>query len=185
MKVNTMRTKEDAFTELYNTYHAKILAYLDRKVNSHADAEELAQEVFVRCYRNLDRYDEGKSSMSTWLYVIARNIWKNYLRNGGRTVPLEEGADQFLDQLVVEPALDRAVQLEEERAMLEKGLMSLSEEERELVILKFYYGLKSREIGEKMGMPDANVRVKTQRTMKKLRKFFEKNGMTWEAEGGW
>lgn len=72
--------EREAFDELYNRFKRPILNYIYRFIGNHAYAEELTQEVFVRAYINIARF-EPRAKFSSWLYRIAANLAKNFLRH--------------------------------------------------------------------------------------------------------
>ena len=72
-----------AFTELVVRYQTRLLNFVYRTIGDRERAEDLVQEVFVRVYRHLHRFDQAKK-FSTWIYTIASNLAKNELRNRSR-----------------------------------------------------------------------------------------------------
>ena len=74
---------ERAFTELVVRYQTRLLNFVYRTIGDRERAEDLVQEVFVRVYRHLHRFDQAKK-FSTWIYTIASNLAKNELRNRSR-----------------------------------------------------------------------------------------------------
>ncbi|MBR1629350.1 MAG: sigma-70 family RNA polymerase sigma factor [Lachnospiraceae bacterium] len=170
--------QNDKFNVIYETYHKRIFLHLNRKINNRSDAEDLTEEVFVRCYRNLASFDEAKSSIGTWLYVIANNLWKNYLRDKR----VHSSIDDYEDVFTAKEMTDASIMAEERRKAVERVMSLLDEKERAIVVMTFYHGMKSNAIGKKMGMSDAGVRMKKRRALSKMRKFLEKEH--WSGEWG-
>src|SRR5215470_6076778 len=75
--------EERAFTELVERYQTRLLNFIYRTIGDRERAEDLVQEVFIRVYRHLHRFDRTKK-FSTWVYTIASNLAKNELRNRSR-----------------------------------------------------------------------------------------------------
>src|SRR5207244_9383883 len=75
--------EERAFTELVERYQNRLLNFIYRTIGDRDRAEDLVQEVFIRVYRHLHRFDRSKK-FSTWVYTIASNLAKNELRNRSR-----------------------------------------------------------------------------------------------------
>src|SRR5437588_8248865 len=75
--------EERAFTELVERYQTRLLNFIYRTIGDREKAEDLVQEVFIRVYRHLHRFDRSKK-FSTWAYTIASNLAKNELRNRSR-----------------------------------------------------------------------------------------------------
>ena len=89
-----------AFDELVNRYQNRLLNFVYRTTGDRERAEDLVQEVFVRVYRHIHRFDRSRK-FSTWIYTIASNLAKNELRNRSRnplvlfqtTAPVDPGAE--------------------------------------------------------------------------------------------
>src|SRR5690242_13523567 len=75
--------EERAFRELVERYQARLLNFVYRTIGDRERAEDLVQEVFIRVYRHIHRFDTSKK-FSTWVYTIASNLAKNELRNRSR-----------------------------------------------------------------------------------------------------
>jgi RNA polymerase sigma-70 factor (ECF subfamily) len=75
--------EERAFSELVDRYQTRLLNFIYRTIGDREKAEDLVQEVFIRVYRHLHRFDRSKK-FSTWAYTIASNLAKNELRNRSR-----------------------------------------------------------------------------------------------------
>src|SRR6059058_3577490 len=75
--------EERAFTELVERYQTRLLNFIYRTIGDREKAEDLVQEVFIRVYRHIHRFDRSKK-FSTWAYTIASNLAKNELRNRSR-----------------------------------------------------------------------------------------------------
>src|SRR4051794_41367330 len=75
--------EERAFQELVERYQARLLNFIYRTIGDREKAEDLVQEVFIRVYRHIHRFDRTKK-FSTWVYTIASNLAKNELRNRSR-----------------------------------------------------------------------------------------------------
>src|SRR5690242_15597482 len=75
--------EERAFQELVERYQTRLLNFIYRTIGDREKAEDLVQEVFIRVYRHIHRFDRSKK-FSTWAYTIASNLAKNELRNRSR-----------------------------------------------------------------------------------------------------
>src|SRR5436309_11711012 len=75
--------EERAFQELVERYQTRLLNFIYRTIGDREKAEDLVQEVFIRVYRHIHRFDRSKK-FSTWVYTIASNLAKNELRNRSR-----------------------------------------------------------------------------------------------------
>ena len=82
-----------ATEDIYLAYHDKVSAYIRGKVDNHHDAEDLVSQVFEKVYSKLHTFDEGKASLSTWIYTITRNTVTDYFRSQRRTLEFADWMD--------------------------------------------------------------------------------------------
>jgi RNA polymerase sigma-70 factor (ECF subfamily) len=135
-----------AYAELVRRYQTPIIHFCQRMTNSREDAEEIAQEAFVRVYRHLHRLKE-EAKFSTLLFGIARNLASNHLRDSGRrgrgkTMALDDAPPQESNM----PSPDAQAQGNEIMGLIERGLARLSEEHREVLILREIQGMDYENI---------------------------------------
>jgi len=147
--------EERAFEELVDRYQVRLLNFVYRTIGDRERAEDLVQEVFIRVYRHLHRFDRGKK-FSTWVYTIASNLAKNELRNRSRN-PLvlfqaikrtwddEERPLQFEDTASRPDDLYRKRHL---RELVEASVARLPEHHRQVFVLRELEGKSYEEIAE-------------------------------------
>ena len=165
---------EEYKTPIYN------LAY--RMTRNSQDAEDLAQETFLRSFDQLFRYD-AKRSFYTWLYTISLNIIRNHIKKNSsrrldnfRQVEKISGTDDFDDKRFASQESQVRDELSKEREEeLERCLQKLSPELRELLILRFYQGLSFEVISEITGLSLSAIKMRVYRGLEKLRKYIEEN----------
>jgi RNA polymerase sigma-70 factor, ECF subfamily len=150
-----------AFTELVLRYQNRLLTILEHLVGNREQAEDLAQDVFVRVFKARQRY-EPEAKFSTWLFTIANNVASNALRSRSRRrevgVPEGNGADSAplaLDQLAKAASgfmptrqLDKAEQAE----MVRHAVASLSERQRLALLLAKFEGMSYQDIAQTMDL---------------------------------
>jgi len=150
-----------AFEELVRRYRDRLLTILEHLVGHREQAEDLAQDVFVRVFKARERY-EPEAKFSTWLFTIANNVASNALRSRSRRrevgVPEGNGADSAplaLDQLAKAAsgfmptrALDKAEQAE----MVRHAVAALSERQRMALLLAKFEGMSYQDIAQTMGL---------------------------------
>jgi len=155
---------------LFERYHRPLFDFLARMTGNAAAAEDLVQDVFVRVlkYRATWR-DEGR--FETWLYRIARNARADYFRS--RTADAPSLAPLAFETM----ARDREV------ARLQRALMLLREDKRELIVLARYRGMKLETIADLLGVEVGTVKVRMHRAVKELRDIFLRlnEGPTWNT----
>jgi len=151
----------EALAQLYHRTHAAVyglsLSYLR---NAH-DAQDVAQDTFVRIWDNAVQYRSGGSPMG-WILTVARNLALMELRRRQQQGELDGQEWEAI------PAQDTAVSLED-RAVLQDALSLLAEEERRVVVLHAVTGLKHREIAALLELPLATVLSKYHRALKKMK----------------
>jgi len=152
----------DSRTEIYETYHSKVQNFIYSKVNDMYLAEDICSDVFIKVYEKYDRFDESKSSLSTWIFTIARNTLIDYYRT--RHVHEEVPEDMALDSNVEEEVLNNEM-LEGLAAALER----LDERERDLIILHYYSGLKLNEIADKLNISYSYVKILHKKALVELK----------------
>lgn len=147
--------EERAFPELVDRYQTRLLNFIYRTIGDRERAEDLVQEVFIRVYRHLHRFDRSKK-FSTWIYTIASNLAKNELRNRSRN-PLvlfqairknwqdEDRPLQFEDPGSRPDDLYRKRHL---RDLVEQSVEQLPEHHRQVFILRELEGKSYEEIAE-------------------------------------
>ena len=165
---------DGSFEELVLSHQRLVYGLALRVVADRADAEEVAQDTFVRAYHALAGYDAGRVAamrLRPWLARIALNLARNRLRRRpppGR--PLEDGDGQPLP--VAAPAARQPDQLAErgqEREQLAELLAALPRGWREAVVLRHVEGLPYAEVAEALGRPVGTVKTHVHRGVRQLR----------------
>jgi RNA polymerase sigma-70 factor (ECF subfamily) len=152
----------EAFQRLVVAYRRRVFGLAYSILRDRAAAEDLAQEVFVKLWRALPRYD-GRAKLSTWIYAITRNAAVSALRSRRRTASLSDPA--VLKQVERLPT-DAA--MEEDDMALRRHVEALPEKQRQAVTL-YYLGERSvEEVAEMMGAPVNTVKTHLHRARAKL-----------------
>ncbi len=147
--------EERAFSELVERYQVRLLNFIYRTIGDREKAEDLVQEVFIRVYRHLHRFDRSKK-FSTWVYTIASNLAKNELRNRSRNplVLFKTITKNWQDDerpLQFEDTGNRPDDLFRKRDMREKveeAVERLPEHHRNVFVLRELEGKSYEEIAE-------------------------------------
>jgi RNA polymerase sigma-70 factor (ECF subfamily) len=162
----------DALAELYDRFAPTLLALARRILGNHADAEEVLQEVFVQLWNRGERYDPARSSVSTWLVLIARSRAIDRLRSRKvveRTYEATSRAVAGAGELHTSPEAVDNVFIQERHERVRRELATLPAEQRQVLEMAFYEGLTQSEIAAKAGLPLGTVKTRTLLAMKKLR----------------
>lgn len=165
-----MRRDTEAFTRLYHLYTDRIYRYARLKLGNAADAEDVTAAVFLNAWRTIDRFSpKHESSFAAWLFRLAHNALVDRYRRTRETVSLETSAwTALVDGPGSNPemTLDRRLTLAE----LHDALKTLTDEQREVVLLRFVEGLSAREVGDIMGKHEGTVRGMQFRAIEALRR---------------
>jgi len=159
----------DAFAALVRRYQGPVTHFCQRMTGSLEDAEDLAQEAFVRLHRHLHRL-EPRARFSTVLFGIARNLTLNHVRNmnrrgRGRNEPLDERP--LRDE--TRPAPDAAARVGEIEAALAEGIAQLSPDHREVLLLREVEGMDYDEIAAVLKCRKGTVKSRLARAREQLR----------------
>ena len=155
--------EEIDFESLYRRSRDDVYAYVAGMVRDRAAAEEVTAVAFERAFRRRSSYSPARGSPRAWLFGIARNAAYDELRRRGRTEPVAEPEERR------PPAGDATADVALRRAALSAALATLSQDERELVALKFEAGLANAEIGTVLAISETNVGTRLSRVVAKLR----------------
>lgn len=164
------RGDQAAFNELVGRYQAAIVQFVRCRLGASADAEDVAQEIFVAAWRQLPRF-RGEARFRTWLFGIARNWCAETRRRQARRVEslthLEEATERDLASLWDVPR--DATETVDERETVYRWLRQLPELEREIVELYYFGDLNLREIAELTRTPLSTVKTRFYSAHHKLR----------------
>lgn len=170
----------DAFAELVERYHRPVVHFTQRMVGSREDAEDIAQESFVRVYRYLHRL-EPQAKFSTLLFGISRNLALNFLRDSGRrgrgvtySLTDRDNQDIPLEDETLRP--DRLARLSEIEQRVEEGIMKLSPKHREVLVLRELQGLDYASIAKIVKCRKGTVKSRIARAREQLRAVLDEGG---------
>ncbi len=160
---------QQAFTELVQRYQRPVLHFCRRMVTSHEEAEDIAQDCFVRLYRVLPRLRE-EAQFSTFLFGIARNLTLNALRDAKRR-GRHKAASLDERPLAADPLSrpERQVRVHEIESTLEAALAALTPEHRAVLLLREVQGLDYDAIASVLGCRKGTVRSRLARAREQLR----------------
>jgi RNA polymerase sigma-70 factor (ECF subfamily) len=159
---------ERAVAELYNAYFPRVYRYMLARTGNVGDAEDLAEEVFIRVLDALGRFEWREAPFSAWLFRIAHNaIISHQRRNGGRgrhaplspTLPVKtQGPEEMVEARLTLDEVMRATE-------------NLPEAQRQVIALRFGAGLSVAETARTLGKGEGNVKVIQHKAIAKLREF--------------
>lgn len=171
----------EAFADLVDRYQHRLVGIMHHLLGSLEEAEDLAQEVFLRVYRTRKKY-RPKAKFSTWLFTIANNLALNVIRGRQRkpTTPLAVSESGPLgprpqEQLAIDPGHTPAHGLRQRElaALIRAALEELNERQRMAVVLNKFEEMGYAEIAEVMGLTSKAVKSLLSRARSKLREVLQ------------
>ncbi len=162
------RGDEAAFRALVERWERPVFAFLARMLGSREEAQDLAQETFLRVYGSAGRY-RGSGRFKSWLFRIAGNQARSRLRR--RKVLSWVGLDPGREDLPsTEESAERRVERKDEAARVRRAVSRLPARQREAVVLREYEGMSYQEIAESMDTSASAVESLLHRAVTALRK---------------
>jgi RNA polymerase sigma factor (sigma-70 family) len=153
---------------LFERYHVKMYNFFLRLTGEKQTSEDLTQDVFFRIlkYRESFRHE---SKYSTWMYQIGRNAYIDHLRKHKKELPLEES---WNEKLAVDSTQEALTSQEQEIGFLSKALDKLAPNQKEVLVLSRFQGMKYKDISKLHGCSISSVKVQVHRAIKNLRKSY-------------
>jgi len=159
---------EDALSCLYDETSPVVFALALRILRNRADAEEAVLDTYSRAWRKASKYDSSRSSVLTWLIIMARSVAIDRLRAGARrkaAEPLEPAEEMESGGLNPEAAAHFA----ERRERVLACLARLPEEQREALELAFFAGCSHSELSGQLGVPLGTIKTRVRLGMSRMR----------------
>jgi len=160
----------NAFGQLYDRYQPEIVRYLVYRTGDPEAAEDLAQQVFLKAWQAIPRYEDRGVPFKAWLYRMAHNQMVDHFRTRRPTSDLE-GVE-----VAEEAEAEARVLAAETQERLQAALGRLSEDHREVLVLRFLMEKSAREAGEIMGRREVTLRGLQMRALQALRREIELSG---------
>lgn len=159
-----------------------LFRFVYRMLPDREEARDVCQETFLRVLRRADRFREG-GRFSTWMYQIALNLCRDHRRKRRRWSGLvldgaldDEGAPQVADSLDAPDRPEISAERREIRGFVHRALERIPAEQREVLVLKEFEGLKFREIAEILGCPESTVKSRMYYGLRGLKAALARDG---------
>lgn len=159
----------EAFSRLYDACVDRVYRYVHFRVSDDETAEDLTSQVFLKAWENLDRYHAGSSPFIAWLYTIARNLVIDHYRTQKETLPLED----VVLHAPGEQNPDEQTELRFELQAMRDSLQTLTDEQQQVLILKFIAGLPNDSIAKVMNKREGAIRALQMRALQALARKME------------
>lgn len=156
-----MELNEQVKTRIYQEFKDKVFGYIYGKLRNRENAEDLCGDVFVKVYANLERYDDTKAALSTWIYRITQNTLYDYYRTNHIHCELDENMESSSN-------IEDKVCNDETLSELANALKTLPERERDIIILHYYKQMTLKEVAEKLNMSYSNIKLVHAKALKQM-----------------
>lgn len=173
-----------AWEEIVQTHHRRIYNICYRFTGSLDDAQDLAQDVFIKIYRTFKSYDSGKGAFATWVTTLTRNLLVDHYRSSKQervTDSLDAAPAADEDALTIgqklpdaAPSPESRMQQQDTQKMVQAALQKLSPELREAVILRDLQDMDYREIAAILRVPEGTVKSRINRGRTELARLLER-----------
>jgi RNA polymerase sigma-70 factor (ECF subfamily) len=159
-----------AFERIMASCERRVLRIALRLLNNQQDAQDAAQEVFLRLYKHLGRLDLADArGCEPWLFRVTVNVCHDMARKRGHSVALEDAA---LEGVAAVPSdAQHGLERTQQRELVQRALGCLGEKERAALVLRDVEGLSTREVAAILGSSEATVRSQISTARLKLRDF--------------
>lgn len=160
------------FERLYDSYYDSVYRYIYACVKNKWNTEDIISTVFMKLYENREKIQEVETSKN-WVFRIAHNTIIDFYRKNGRIIPI----DDFIETPVDDEDYNNII-IRDEFQGVKKLLDNLPEDTRNIIYLRFYAGLKFKEIAEILDKSESTIKSIVNRAMKKVKIGYE------ESQGG-
>lgn len=164
----------NAFSSLVERYQSLVYTIVFRMVRNKEEAEEIAQDTFIKAYKSLSKY-RGEAKFSTWLYTIAYRKSLDAIKKNKRFVATELIEEVSEGEVgVVNDALSYLQDIER-KEIISNSILKLPEEESAIITLYYFEEKSIKEIKEIVGLTEDNIKIKLYRSRKKLYSILKYN----------
>ncbi|TCD03842.1 RNA polymerase sigma factor [Pedobacter psychroterrae] len=167
-KFSNEKTRNEAFNLLLSKYQQKIYWHIRRLVIDHDDADDLVQDVFIKVWKNLEKF-RSDSQLYTWIYRIATNESITFLnkKKQRNNIPLDEVSGELNETLVASDYFNG----DKIQMKLQKAMLTLPEKQRLIFNMKYFDELKYEEISEITGTSVGALKASFHIAVKKIEAF--------------
>jgi len=159
----------DSFAQLYDAYVERVYRYVYFRVSDDQTAEDITSQVFLKAWEHLNRFEFDGAPFLAWLYTIARNQVIDHYRTRKESVPLDKIASLPANGRTVDEQVEARFDLQAMR----NALQFLTEDQQQVLILKFIAEMTTGEIARAMGRNEGAIRALQMRALHMLSKYLD------------
>ncbi len=168
LKIQDPDTREKSFNVLVKKYQQRLYWHIRKMVIDHDDSDDILQEVFIKVWKNIDRFRED-SSLFTWLYKIATNECLNFLnrQKRRRMLYLSDLSSELTKKMDSSPHIDGT----EIQIKLQKALLKLPDKQRLVFNMKYFDNMKYEEISRITDTSVGGLKASYHLAVKKIEEY--------------
>lgn len=157
----------EVFSLLVSKYQNLVFTICSRVFDNKEEAEDIAQESFIKCYQSLKQF-KGESKFSSWLYTITYNTCLNHLKYKKRQTSVEDIANIADHEIIEQDQIFAKLEQKEQTNLIQQALSKLELDEQMIIQLYYYEELPIKEISSILSLKIENIKIKLFRSRKKL-----------------
>lgn len=166
-----------AFEYLFNRYRDSIYKYYIQRLSGGEDIDDLLQEIFIKVFINMERYDE-QYTFGQWIYAIARNTFIDFVRRRRDNISIDSlPAAVSLSPTGTAQSPEEKIIGMQQRAQIEHHLHKLSAQYRKLIELRFFKEYSYEEIASELALPLGTVKTQIHRARAQLCNYIVSSGL--------
>ncbi len=172
-----LKGDQTGLRQIVESYWNSMLLFTNSYVHDLSEAEDIAQEALIRLTIKRPRFDEA-SQLKAYIFKICRNLSLNHLKKQKRTQLLHAGITEDTEQEIQE--VHKRMELEEQKQLLHRAIGQLKQEYREVIYLRYFEGLSSREASRILRCTEKQLNSLTYQARQQLKKILVKEGYSIE-----
>jgi RNA polymerase sigma-70 factor (ECF subfamily) len=162
-----------AFTALYESCVDRVYRHVYYKVSSHADAEDITQEAFVKAWKSIDKYKRTGAPFVTWVITIAGNLVIDHYRKEKKVVITDEVYEVDPNNQIPDPAQEAEINYS--KAIIKEAVLKLKGDKQKVIMMHFIDGLTYEEIAGALNKNEGAIRVIQYRALNELKRFLKRD----------
>lgn len=162
-----------AFTALYDRYVAQVYRHVYYKVTNQADTEDITQEVFIRAWKAIDKYNKTGIPFIAWLNTIAGHLVIDHYRKKKEAVNIDDVADAIQD--VQNPGPESIAETNFDNALIKEAVLKLKGDKQKVILMHFIDDLSYEETARALHKSEGAVRVIQYRALSDLKRLLKRD----------